>query len=186
MSWNLNETADIFLKNKLNFGFRYNNEYRFLKTDSTDYYNYYYSGTIGYNTEAYNSARVIFRTGRSFGSDYYSIEAGLQFKAFNRLALELKPKYISFNPEKGSFKTTFINSISATYNFTNDLWVKLICQNNTSIEKIYVYGLLGWRFKPPFGYLYFIVNHTEYLDPVGQFQNKYIGYLKLTYPIMIR
>jgi len=186
MSWNVNETADIFLKNKLNFGFRYNNEYRFLKTDSTDYYNHYYSGTIGYNTEAYNSARVMFRKGRSFGSEYYSIEAGLQFKAFNRLALELKPKYINFNPETSSYKTTFINSLSATYNFTNDLWVKLICQNNTSIEKIYVYGLLGWRFKPPFGYMYFIVNHTEYLDPVGKFQNKYIGYLKVTWPITLR
>jgi len=186
MSWNLNETADIFLKNKLNFGFRYNNEYRFLKTDSIDYYNYYYSGTIGYNTEAYNSARIIFRTGHSFGSDYYSIEAGLQFKAYERLALELKPKYIRFYPETSSYKTTFINSISATYNFTNDLWVKLICQNNTSIEKIYIYGLLGWRFKPPFGYLYFIVNHIEYLDTEGQFQNKYIGYLKLTWPIYLR
>jgi len=186
MSWNLNETADIFLKNKLNFSFRYNNEYRFLKTDSADYYNYYYSGTIGYNTEAYNSARIIFRTGRSFGSDYYSVEAGMQFKAFDRLALELKPRFINFSPETSSFKTTFINSFSATYNFTNDLWVKLICQNNTSIEKIYVYGLLGWRFKPPFGSLYFIVNHSEYLDPAGMFQNDYIGYLKLTWPISIR
>ena len=186
MSWNLNETADIYLINKLNFGFKYNNEYRFLKSDSNDYYNYYYGVNLGYNTEAYNSARIIFRTGRSFGADYYSIEAGLQFKAFDRLALELKPKYISFNPETSSYRTTFINSLSATYNFTNDLWVKLICQNNTSIEKIYIYGLLGWRFKPPFGYLYFIVNHTEYMDPAGQFQNKYIGYLKLTYPIMIR
>jgi len=186
MSWNINETADIYLLNKLNFGFKYNNEYRFLKSDSNDYYNYYYSINLGYNTEAYNSARIIFRKGRSFGSDYYSVEAGLQFKAFERLALELKPKYISFNPETSTYKTTFINSLSATYNFSNDLWVKLIIQNNTSIEKIYVYGLLGWRFKPPFGNLYFIVNHTEYLDPVGQFQNKYIGYLKLTWPIMIR
>ncbi|MHC1733141.1 MAG: DUF5916 domain-containing protein [Bacteroidales bacterium] len=186
MSWNLKETAEISLKNKLSFSLRYNNEYRFLKSDSTDYYNYYYSGTAGYNTEAYNSARITFRTGRSFGSDYYSTEAGLQFKAFDRLALELRPRYIEFTPESGSFKTTFINSFSATYNFTNDLWVKLICLNNTAIEKIYVYGLLGWRFRPPFGSLYFIINHNEYLDPAGQFQNSYIGYLKLTWPITLR
>jgi hypothetical protein len=186
ISWNINETADIYLINKFNFGFKYNNEYRFLKSDSTDYYNYYYGVNIGYNTEAYNNVRVLYRTGRSFGSDYYSIEAAFQLKILERIALELKPKYINFTPETSSYKTAYINSLAVTYNFTNDLWVKLICQNNTSNDKFYVYGLFGWRFKPPFGNLYFIVNHTEFIDPAGQFQNKYIGYLKLTYPIMIR
>ena len=186
MSWNINETADIYLINKLNFGFKYNNEYRFLKSDSNDYYNSYYGLNLGYNTEAYNSARLMFRTGRSFGSDYYSLEAAFQLKVIDRLALELRPKYINFTPETTSYKTAFINSLSVTYNLTNDLWVKLICQNNTSNEKFYVYGLFGWRFKPPFGNLYFIVNHTEYMDPAGQFQNKYIGFLKLTWPITLR
>jgi len=186
MSWNLNETADIYLINKLNFGFKYNNEYRFLKSDSNDYYNFYYGLNIGYNTEAYNSARLMLRTGRSFGSDYYSFEAAFQLKILDRIAFELKPKYINFTPKTSSYKTAFINSLAVTYNFTNDLWVKLICQNNTSNDKFYVYGLFGWRFKPPFGNLYFIVNHTEYFDPAGQFQNKYIGYLKLTYPITIK
>ena len=133
-----------------------------------------------------NSARLIFRTGRNFGSDYYSFEAAFQLKILDRIAFELKPKYINFTPETASFRTAIINSLAVTYNFTNDLWVKLIFQNNTSNDKIYVYGLFGWRFKPPFGNLYFIVNHIEYIDPGGVFQNKYIGYLKLTYPIMIR
>lgn len=186
MSWNLNETADIYMMNKLNFGFKYNNEYRFLKSDNIDYYNHYYGITLGYNTEAYNSARVMFRSGRSFGSDYYSFEAAFQLKILDRLALELRPRYINFTPETISYKNAFINSLSVTYNFTNDLWLKLICQNNTSNDKIYVYGLFGWRFKPPFGNLYFIVNHIEYIDPNSVFQNKYIGFLKLTYPIMVR
>jgi hypothetical protein len=186
MSWNINEAADIYMTNKLYLGLKYNNEYRFLKSDSTDYYNYYYGITLGYNTEAYNSARVMFRTGRSFGSDYYSFEAGMQLKVLDRLAFELKPRFIKFTPETISYRTAFINSLSVTYNFTNDLWVKLICQNNTSNDKIYIYGLFGWRFKPPFGNLYFIVNHIEYLDLNGEFQNKYIGFLKLTYPIRIR
>jgi len=186
MSWNISETADIFLTNKLNFGVIYNNEYRFLKSDNTGYYNNYLALSAGYNTEAYNSARIMARKGRVFGSDYYSIEGELKFKILSRLAFELKSKYIDFTPETSSYKTAFINSLSSTYNFTNDLWVKLIFQNNTSNDKIYVYGLVGWRFKPPFGYLYFITNHIEYLDPAGIFQNKYIGFLKLTYPITIR
>jgi hypothetical protein len=186
MSWNIRESADFYFTNKLNVDLMYNNEYRYLSVDSTENYNYYYSANAGYNTEAYNNANLMVRKGRSFGSDYFSIEAGMQVKLLDRLAIELKPRYIQFTPETSSFKTAFINSLSATYNFTNDFWVKLICQNNTSNDKIYVYGLVGWRFKPPFGNLYFIVNHIEYLDSQSEFQNKYIGFLKLTYPITIR
>lgn len=186
MSWNINETVQFYFTNKFNLDFRYNNEYRHITSENTDYYNFYYSAILGYNTEAYNHATLMVRKGRSFGSDYYSIESGLQLKVLNKLALELKPRYIRFSPETVDFKTAFINSISTTYNFTNNLWIKLICQTNSSTDKIYVYGLTGWRFKPPFGYLYFIVNHTEYMDSNGVFQSKYIGFLKLTYPITLR
>jgi len=186
MSWNINETVQFYFTNKFNLDFRYNNEYRHITSENTDYYNFYYSATLGYNTEAYNRATLIVRKGRSFDSDYYSIESGLQLKVFNKLAVEFKPRYIQFSPETDDFKTAFINSISTTYNFTNNLWIKFILQTNSSNDKIYVYGLTGWRFKPPFGYLYFIVNHTEYIDSNGVFQNKYIGFLKLTYPITIR
>ena len=186
MSWNINETVQFYFTNKFNLDFRYNNEYRHITSENTDYYNFYYSATLGYNTEAYNRATLMVRKGRSFDSDYYSIESGLQLKVFNKLAVEFKPRYIQFSPETDDFKTAFINSISTTYNFTNNLWIKFILQTNSSNDKIYVYGLTGWRFKPPFGYLYFIVNHTEYIDSNGVFQNKYIGFLKLTYPITIR
>ena len=186
MSWNINETVQLYFTNKFNLDFRYNNEYRHITSENTDYYNFYYSATLGYNAEAYNHAALMVRKGHSFGSDYYSIESGLQLKVFNKLAVEFKPRYIQFSPETDDFKTALINSISTTYNFTNNLWIKFILQTNSSNDKIYIYGLTGWRFKPPFGSLYFIVNHTEYMDSNGVFQNKYIGFLKLTYPITIR
>jgi len=186
MSWNINETVQFYFTNKFNIDLKYNNEYRYLSSDSTDYYNHYYSATLGYNTEAYNNAKLIFTKGRSFGSDYFSFEAGLQLKVLNKLAIEIKPRYIQFSPETDTYNTAFINSISATYNFSNNLWIKVICQNNSSINRLYVYGLFGWRYKPPFGNLYFIINHIEYVDSYGAFQNQYIGFLKLTYPITIR
>jgi hypothetical protein len=41
--------------------------------------------------------------------------------------------------------------LTLNYNFTNDLWIRLFAQNSTGDKRIYVYGLFGWRFKPPFG-----------------------------------
>ncbi len=186
MSWNINESTQIYLINKFNLDLHYNNEYRFIIPENTGYHNYFYSATIGYNTEAFNSVNLRFRTGRSFGSDYYSIESGARAKVSERVSFELKPRYIKFSPEQISFQNAFINSLSLTYNFTNDLWIKFIGQTNSSNEKIYVYGLAGWRFKPPFGNLYFIMNHNEYNDPIDIVQKKNIMYLKLTYPITIK
>ncbi len=182
MSWNINESVQFYFNNKFNLDLLYNNEYRFITSENLGYNNYYYSAAVGYNSEAYNSASLRLRTGHSFGSDYYSIETGLRFKALDRISFELKPRYIKFSPETDSYKTAFINSLSTTYNFNNDLWVKLICQTNSSNDKIYIYGLAGWRFKPPFGTLYFIVNHNEFTDNMDIFRNQYIAYLKLTYP----
>ncbi|MBE0675559.1 MAG: carbohydrate binding family 9 domain-containing protein, partial [Bacteroidales bacterium] len=43
MSWKINETVQFYFTNKFNIDFRYYNEYRHIASESTDYYNYYYS-----------------------------------------------------------------------------------------------------------------------------------------------
>lgn len=183
MSWNINESTQVYFTNKFNLDLLYNNEYRFIIRENTGYHNYFYSINAGYNTEAYNSANLRFRTGRSFGSHYYSIESGIRSKVSERVSFELKPRYIKFSPEQPSFRSAFINSLSLTLNFTNDLWIKFIGQTNSANDKVYVYGLAGWRFKPPFGNLYVIINHNEFLDSPTTYQKRNIAYLKLTYPI---
>ena len=51
----------------------------------------------------------------------------------------------------------------------------------------YFYGLFGWRFKPPFGALYFIVSSDRYehFDPEFEEIRSNIAFLKLTYPLII-
>ncbi len=57
--------------------------------------------------------------------------------------------------EKLGNASTFINVLSASYNFTKDLWIQIFVQNNTAYSRIYLYGKFGWRFKPPFTGLLF-------------------------------
>jgi hypothetical protein len=74
--------------------------------------------------------------------------------------------------------------VTLNYNFTKDLWLKLFAQNSTQNENIYIYGLLGWRFKPPFGAVYFIYSHDQYgEDSVMPDTDNF--FVKLTYPITI-
>ncbi len=174
--------SENYFKNRINLDFRYNNEYRYDVVTHYDYYNYIYEAAVGYNTEAYD--RIICRSqyGRSFGSHIKLIEAEARIKLLNKWALEFKPRYIAFEPQTTKYKDAVVYGISNTYNFSNDLWVKLINQYNSATDKVYVYGLAGWRFKPPFGNLFFVITHNEQREMAG-FTNNYVSYIKFTYPL---
>ncbi|MEA3477700.1 MAG: hypothetical protein U9R60_05940 [Bacteroidota bacterium] len=77
------------------------------------------------------------------------------------------------------------NVLSASYNFTKDLWIQVFAQNNTAVQRFYVYGKFGWRFKPPFGAVYLVYTRDEILLPsdISKSQED-ILYLKVTYPIV--
>ena len=61
------------------------------------------------------------------------------------------------------------------------MWLKLFAQNSSVNDKLYFYGLFGWRFKPPFGALYLIYAHDEFRENTS-FPKSDNLFLKLTFP----
>jgi hypothetical protein len=104
-------------------------------------------------------------------------------KPAKNLSLEYSSSYLRFIPDPDT-SSTFINVITVNYNFTNDVWIKLFAQNSTDNERIYLYGLFGWRFKPPFGALYLIYCHDRYQFPESPFTSDSF-FLKITLPITV-
>jgi hypothetical protein len=92
---------------------------------------------------------------------------------------------IKYTPDPTSESTT-INVVGLDYFFNKDLWVRVFMQNNTAFDKYYFYGLFGWRFKPPFGAVYFIFNSDEFYNrsTLG-YMNSEIVFLKVTYPLSL-
>jgi len=81
---------------------------------------------------------------------------------------------------------TNINILGLDYFFNKNLWIRIFSQNNSLSNNLYFYGMLGWRFNPPFGAIYFIVNADKYDDDSGLNQlNKQNAFLKLTLPLSI-
>ena len=126
------------------------------------------------------------------------ISGGGQLKLFQNLSLSYSGNYLKFNPDDDN-NSTFINVVSANYNFTKDLWLKVFAQSSTKKtlnyynnifyrpkynNDIYFYGLVGWRFKPPFGALYLIYSHDQYGEDAG-LPNTDNFFVKLTYPISL-
>ncbi len=179
-SWYVTQSANFYFKNNFNIEYAYNDEYKLYEKD---FYNHKHIFSLGYNTESWSHAQVSYTTGRNFDRDFSLISFGGRVKLFQKLSLSYSANVLDFSPDPDD-NSTFINVLTANYNFTKDLWLKVFTQNNTVKENTYFYGLFGWRFKPPFGALYIIYSHDEYLEKANT-PNSSSLFLKLTYPISI-
>jgi hypothetical protein len=180
-SWNINESVEFYLQNRFSLTYRYNNEYKLF---DKDYYNHRHAFTLGYNTAEWSHAMAEYSFGHNFDRDFQRFSLGGRMKVTEKMALEYSGDLIKFTPDEEN-QSTFINIFSVDYNFTKDLWVKLFVQNSTSTSKFYIYGLAGWRFKPPFGALYLIYSHDQEAELMGDLLHADALFLKFTLPIAI-
>jgi hypothetical protein len=184
-SWYITERFRMYLQNRFSLDFSYSNEFKLYEKK---FYNHTWTAELGYNTDEWASASIAQSWGRNYDRNFYLTTAGAKVKPLTKLSLEYSLDILRYNPDTTN-SSTIINIISATYYFTSDLWVRMFAQNNTSIDRIYFYGLFGWRFKPPFGALYLIYTTDEWTPvlpgPDNNKLNTRIFFVKLTYPILL-
>ncbi|HUS86322.1 MAG TPA: DUF5916 domain-containing protein [Bacteroidales bacterium] len=179
-SWNLDNSVDVYFRNRFNIEYNYNNEYKLYEKD---FYNWSHEFTVGYNTEEWSHAQVGYSTGKNYDRDFYLVSGGGRIKLFQNLSLTYTASFIDFIPDP-DMNSTFINVIEANYNFTKDSWIKVFAQNSMVNEKVYLYGLFGWRFKAPFGALYLIYSRDQYR--LGESLIKSDNFfLKFTLPVSV-
>ena len=180
-SWYLTEGIEYYLQNRFSFEYSYNNEFKLF---DKKYYNHAHTFELGYNKAEWSHAEIGCSFGHNFDRDFlrFSIEGSI--KLTDQLAAEYSGDLIRFTPDPDS-SSTIINVVSLNYNFTKDLWVKVFAQNSTSSNKVYFYGMAGWRFKPPFGALYLIYSHDQESVIMDEPACADAIFLKLTYPISL-
>ncbi|MFC2123536.1 DUF5916 domain-containing protein [Bacteroidota bacterium] len=182
-SWYLTYNSKLYMQNRLSADIAYNNEYKLL---DKEYYNHFYRFIIGYNTDEWAHAQAGFTSGHNFDRDFDLWNLAGRVLLFKKLSLTYELNVLQYDPDLTE-SSTLINVLGADYFFTKDLWIRIFTQNNSSIDKYYFYGLFGWRFKPPFGALYFIMSSDQYVHFDPEFEEIYsnIAFLKLTYPLII-
>ncbi len=185
-SWNFTYGGRGYFKNKISVDFYYNNEYKnnYLNTPD-NYYNHYYRGILGYNTDENNYAEISYRSGINFKRNFDLFELNTTVQFLKKFSASYELKYLLFKPDPRN-ETTLLNILALSYFKTKDLWFRAFTQHNSQNKRIYFYGLAGWRFKPPFGALYLIYSKDNYQDILRQEQiSSNILFLKLTYPINV-
>ncbi|MFY0652696.1 MAG: carbohydrate binding family 9 domain-containing protein [Cyclobacteriaceae bacterium] len=181
-SWFLTQSARAYLSNRLSFDLAINDEFKLL---DKEYDNHYVRGILGYNTDEASSVSLSYRDGVNFDRDFRLWEFESRFQLFKKLTVTYQLKRLSYSPDPGINSTT-INVAGLDYFFTKDLWVRAFIQGNSRNDRFYFYGLFGWRFKPPFGAFYLILNNDNFYNFDREMNmNSEIVFLKLTYPLTI-
>jgi hypothetical protein len=181
-SWYVTESLRFYLMNNFSLDVAYNNEFKLYEKK---YYNHFYEVELGYNTDEWSSASLGYTQGKNFDRQFNLYSGELRFRMFEQLAIAYQYNKVHYEPdiEQGS---TAINIMTIDYYFTRDLWVRLLAQNNSTIERIYLYGMFGWRFQPPFGAVYLIYTSEEVASGFSAVpQTNNIAFIKFSYQLGI-
>lgn len=136
-----------------------------------------------YNLRSRNNAHIMHVWGENFDADFRRIRLRANLKPNPKLAVSNEFTYLAVSPDPDK-KSTRMYNLTTDYNFTPDLWLRLITQFNSNNDRVYVYGLFGWRFAPPFGALYIAYTADRFDDPldVKSMENQRTLFVKVTVP----
>ncbi|MBN2410539.1 carbohydrate binding family 9 domain-containing protein [candidate division KSB1 bacterium] len=181
-SWLIKESFRIYMHNRLSFDFEYDDEFKLYEKK---YYNNNKILTFGYNTDEWASAATSYTFGKNYDRDFTLIDGSIRIKPTDAVSLQYSFKKLDYSPDPAK-ASTILNILTVDYNFTRDLWIRVLTQNNTRDDRFYFYGLFAWRFKPPFGACYIIYTADENQPPDYHFKEKNnILFLKLSYQFQL-
>ncbi len=146
-SWQVDESVEIEFRNRWSAEVSWTEEFkRFEK----DFRNRQVGLTVGYNTREFQSAQIGVEFGRNFDADFQLWDASVKYKLTDELSAEysLERLVLSPDPERES---TWIHVIRANQFFTKDLYLRVLFQTNTAIDRHNTQVVFVWRYRPPFG-----------------------------------
>ena len=176
--YDFDQEIRFYLKNRFSFEIENNWGYKLFEKD---FYNNSTEFKLGYNTDEWESVELSYTQGKNFDLDFRLYELELNYSPLRNLTFQYSIEKVEFfpDPEKES---TIINVLTLDYRFTPDLWIRIFAQNNSDAERIYFYGLFGWRIIPPFSALYFIYTYDDFKYGLPKIHSKNkILFLKLSY-----
>jgi len=175
-SWQVDQELSFDLQNKLSFEVEHRQEYKLFEKD---FRNHQTEFQLGYNTREWQSASVSYSFGHNFDLDFQLVEGSVNYKLTQNFALAYELTRFMYDPDPEG-ESTWVHVVRSDYYFTNDLFIKLFYQVNTSIDKKNIQVVFVYRFQPPFGFV-----QLAYQRGTGEFGEKGIQghtlFFKMTY-----
>lgn len=148
-SWRIDEGLSVDWRSRWSAEANYSEEF---KAFELDYRNRQVGLIVGYNTREYQQVQAGYEFGRNFGSDYQLVTGRVRRKLSSALSAEYELQWLTLEPDPDS-KSTWIHVLRVSQFFTKDLFLKLLFQTNSAIERQNIQAIFVYRYRPPFGTL---------------------------------
>ena len=151
-SWKIDENLDADFRNRWSARIAHTEEFKgeYLPRFEKDFRNRSTTLRMGYNTREYQSLSANYRFGRNFDADFRLVSGSAQYKPTSESALEYELQRLVLDPDPED-ETTWIHVLRASQFFTQDLYLQLFFQTNSSIDRRNVEAVFVYRYMPPFG-----------------------------------
>ena len=146
-SWQIDEGLSVDLRNRWSASVNYTEEF---KRFESDFRNRDMGLSVGYNTRAFQSASLGYRTGRNFGADFDLITASASVKPTDSSELQYELQRLVLDPDPDD-DSTWIHVVRGNLYFTPDLYLQLFYQSNVRLERNNLQAVFVYRYLPPFG-----------------------------------
>jgi len=178
-NYEIRQSCDIYLRNDLSF--EYEGEFESQEPDlrfDRHYFNRQHTFTLGYRTEEWASTSVSWATGEWQDCDLSLWEASINRQLVERLTASYSFIDLRLQPDPWE-ENAQIHIVRLEYAFTPDLYWRIFAQTNSGDDRMYLYSVLGWRYRPPFSAVYITWTRDEIIgsDP------RPILFLKVSYQI---
>lgn len=162
-SWKVDQELGFDFQNKLSLEVEHHQEYKLYEKD---FRNHQTEFQLGYNTREWQSASLSYSFGRNFDLNFQLVEGSFHYKLTKDFSLSYELTRLFYDPDPEN-ESTWIHVVRSDYYFTNDLFIKLFYQVNTSIDKQNIQVVFVYRFQPPFGFV-----QLAYQKGTGEFGEK--------------
>ena len=180
-SWEIVQELSCYLSNKFSLSTEFVRDYQLFEKG---FNNHSIEVSLGYNTEEWSASELNAQFGRNFDRNFWMITGSTKFKIHDKLSAESELRRLDFDPDPSS-ESTWLGIATINYQFTPDLFIRLFTQYRSSSDRIYVYGLFGWRYKLPNSALYVVYTRDDF-DRTGLERKKNeIFFFKCAYDFVL-
>jgi len=153
-SWKVDQELTFDLQNKFSLDIEHTQEFKGQDNEffEKNFRNHETQFELGYNKREWQQASVTYGIGRNFDLDFQLVEGSLNYKITRDLSFQYSLTRLILDPDPEG-ESTWIHVFRATNYFTNDLFIKVFYQINSSIDKKNIQVLFVYRFQPPFGFI---------------------------------
>lgn len=146
-SWQIDQSMEFDLANKLSAEIEYTREF---KRYEDDFDNHRVEFELGYNTREWQSGMIRYEFGKNFNLDYVLFGGAVNVKLSKKFAVEYELDRLRLTPDPDN-ESTWLHVLRLSHYFTKDLFIKVFFQSNSAISKENIQAVFVYRFQPPFG-----------------------------------